>query len=160
MSWVFWWILVLPASRWEQLHSQMWHLQVRFGQPGQLSWSYIMLHEQVETIMRSLCLWKSFLLSYLMVVVEESRPTAILCSPSLSCWDQYGCSHATQDTWPAYTMGMIQFSILNSLTKTNKITWSDWSNMVSISVHTHTVTNSQLKVWFTRYILFQKWLPK
>lgn len=50
-----------------------------------------------------------------MVVVDKSLPTAILCSPSLICWAQYGCSHATQDTWPAYTMGMIQFSILNSL---------------------------------------------
>lgn len=32
---------------------------------------------------------------YLMVVVDESLPTAILCSPSLICWAQYGCSHAT-----------------------------------------------------------------
>lgn len=55
--------------------------------------------------------------SYLIVVVDESFPTAILCSPSLICWAQYGCSHATQDTWPAYTMGIIQFSILSSLKK-------------------------------------------
>lgn len=37
-------------------------------------------------------------ISYLMVVVDESLPTAILCSPSLICWAQYGWSHATQDT--------------------------------------------------------------
>lgn len=51
-----------------------------------------------------------------MVVVEESLPTVIWWSPSGICWAQYGCNHATEDTWPAYTMGMIQFSILSSLT--------------------------------------------
>lgn len=70
------------------------------------------LKKKIHLIMSS---QRSVYMSYLMVVVDESRPTAILCSPSLICWAQYGCSHATQDTCPAYTMGMIQFSILNSL---------------------------------------------
>lgn len=38
-----------------------------------------------------------FFLSYLMVVVDESLPTVMLCSPSLICWAQYGCSHTTED---------------------------------------------------------------
>lgn len=74
--------------------------------------------------------------SYLMVVVDESLPTAILCSPSAICWAQYGCSHATQDTWPAYTMGMIQFSILNSLkNKKRKTHTAIESNTMRIPAH-------------------------
>lgn len=77
----------------------------------------------------------------LMVVVDESFPTHIQCCPSLICWAQYGCSQATWDTCPAYTIGIIQFSMLSSLqvqTKTCQVSYihcyNHWCEQISAGV--------------------------